>query len=70
MKKIKLLLPLLLISALWACKDDENKDDQDIQFDQAAFLSNLSAEVILPNYLELNNAVNDLSESVDTLVRQ
>lgn len=68
MKKIKLLLPLLLISALWACKDDEKDDKQDIQFDQAAFLANLSAEVILPNYLELNNAVNDLSESVDTLV--
>jgi len=67
-KYIKLLLTLLLISTLWACKKDDKKDDQDIQFDQAAFLSNLSAEVILPNYLELDNAVNDLSESIDTLV--
>lgn len=67
-KHIKFILPILLISVLWACKEADKKDDQDIQFDQAAFLANLSAEVILPNYLELNNAVNDLSESVDTLV--
>lgn len=68
MKKLKLLLPLLFISTFWACNDDEKKDDQDIQFDQSAFLSNLSAEVILPNYTNANVAVNELSLSIDSLI--
>jgi predicted lipoprotein len=68
MKNIKLLFTLLLISTFWGCKDDDNKNDQDIQFDQAAFLANLSAEVILPAYTDANVAVNELSLSIDSLI--
>lgn len=68
MKKLKLLLPLLLISTFWACNDDKKEDDQDIQFDQAAFLANLSDEVILPAYTDANVAVNELSLSIDSLI--
>ncbi|MEX2379512.1 MAG: imelysin family protein, partial [Vicingaceae bacterium] len=67
-KHIKLLLNIILISALWACRDDDKKDDNDIQFDQAAFLANLSAEVILPAYTDANVAVNELSLSIDSLI--
>jgi len=54
---MKALFPILLVTLLFsACKEDK----PEIEFDQTAMLTNLSQNVFIPNYTELEVNVSDL----------
>lgn len=68
MKFTRIFFLLCFTASLWACDPDKKDDKKDISFDQAAFLNNLSSQIILPAYANLKVKTNELSNSIDTLV--
>ncbi len=59
------LFPFLFLSAILAgiagCQDPDGNED--ISFDQSALLTNLSTNIIVPNYEDLNTSLSSLSSS-------
>lgn len=69
MKKKKFLYLLLFSLFVIACDDTKKEDDKAAtDMDQAAFLANLSDQIIVPNYTEFKLSVNELKLAIDSFV--
>jgi predicted lipoprotein len=66
---------LLLIFAFsflfWSCDDSKKEEEENqLSFDQSAFLVNLSGNIIVPAYADFSQKVDDLSLQIDSLNSQ
>jgi predicted lipoprotein len=66
--RLKIALIGLVFLGLFACSEDKNEDENTVEFNQSALLLNLSNNIIVPSYNQLNANVNDLSIKVDSFI--